>query len=91
MPTPSARSSKLDIRITPAAKQILQEAAREKHKTISEFVLDTALTAATEVLAERNHLGLTTEQWVKFQAALDAPPRSHARMKRMLTEPTILD
>jgi len=45
-----------------------------------------------EVLfAERNHLVLNEAQWIAFQARLEAPPRSHPRMKRMLREPTILD
>ena len=35
MPTPSNRSEKLDIRITPEAKQILQQAAKERHTSIS--------------------------------------------------------
>ena len=42
MATSSQRSDKLDIRITPAAKRVLQEAARERHTTISQFVLDSA-------------------------------------------------
>lgn len=87
----SPRSEKLDIRITPHAKQLLQEAANELHTTISQFVLDNALNAAREVLAERNQIALTTEQWEKFLEALDAPPRVHPRMKKLLTEPSILD
>jgi uncharacterized protein (DUF1778 family) len=88
---PSIRSQKIDIRITPYAKRVLQEAAREKHTTISQFVLDTALNAAQDVLAERNQIVLNAGQWRKFVAALDAPPRSHPRMRRLLNEPTILD
>jgi uncharacterized protein (DUF1778 family) len=87
----SLKSEKIDIRITPDAKNILQEAARERHTTISQFVLDTALSAASEVLAERSRIGLNAEQWTAFMAALDAPPRRHPRMERLLNEPTILD
>lgn len=89
MPTP--RSEKLDIRITTHAKLLLQEAAKERHTTISQFVLDNALNAAREVLAERNQLNLSSEQWEQFLEALDAPVRIHPRMKRLLTEPGILD
>ena len=87
----STRSDKIDIRVTPEAKRMLQEAARERHTTVSQFVLDTALSAASEVLAERNHIGLGSEQWSTFMEALDAPTRPHARMQRLFTEPTILD
>ena len=60
MPTRQPRSEKLDIRLAPRAKRILQEAARERHTTISQFVLDSAMTAATEVLAERSRIGLNS-------------------------------
>jgi len=88
---PPLRSEKLDIRISPDAKNILQEAAREKHTTISQFVLDTALSAASEVLTERSRISLNAEQWTAFMEALDAPPRRHPRMERLLKEPTIFD
>jgi uncharacterized protein (DUF1778 family) len=91
MPTPRHRSEKLDIRITPEAKQILQQAAKQRHTTISQFVLESAMDSASAVLAERSHFTLNAEQWEAFLAALDAPPRRHPRMERLLNEPTILD
>ena len=87
----SQRSDKLDIRISPEAKRMLQEAARERHTTISEFVIDSALSAAQEVLAERTRMGLTSKQWAAFMAGLDAPAQRHPRMERLLKEPAILD
>jgi uncharacterized protein (DUF1778 family) len=87
----SQRSDKLDIRISPEAKRILQEAARERHTTISQFVVDSALVAANEVLAERTRIGLDSAQWAAFMTALDAPPRTHPRMSRLLKEPSVLD
>jgi uncharacterized protein (DUF1778 family) len=91
VPTPTNRSEKLDIRITPEAKQILQQAAKQRHTTISQFVLESALDSATAVLAERSRFTLDAEQWEAFRAALDAPPRRHPRLERLLNEPTILD
>jgi uncharacterized protein (DUF1778 family) len=91
MPTLSPRSEKLDIRLTPEAKQILQQAAKERHTSISQFVLESALRSASTVLAERSRLGLNAEQWEAFMAALDAPPRRHPRLERLLNEPSILD
>jgi uncharacterized protein (DUF1778 family) len=91
MPASLPRSDKLDIRISPEAKRVLQDAARERHTTISQFVIDSALGAAREVLAERTRIGLSSEEWAAFMAALDAPPRRHSRMERLLKEPTILD
>jgi len=91
MPASRSRSEKLDLRVAPEAKRMLQEAARERHTSLSQFVLDSAIAAATEVLAERTRIGLNTEDWTAFMAALDAPPKSHPRMERLLAEATILD
>jgi uncharacterized protein (DUF1778 family) len=91
MTTPSQCSEKLDIRISPEAKRLLKEAARERHTTISQFVIDSALSTAQEVLANRTRIGLTSGQWAAFVVALDAPEQRHPRMERLLKEPTILD
>jgi len=91
MTTSSQRSDKLDIRISPEAKRILLEAARERHTTVSQFVIESALVTANEVLAERTRIGLDSDQWTAFMKALDAPPRTHERMKRLLKEPSVLD
>jgi uncharacterized protein (DUF1778 family) len=91
MSTTQSRSEKLDIRIAPEAKRMLQEAARARHMTISQFVLDSAMVAASEVLAEQSRIALGTEEWTAFIEALDAPPQRHPRMERLLNEPTLLD
>ena len=85
------KTERLDIRITSEARRLLQQAARERHTTISQFVLESALHSANSVLAERSRIALNAEQWTVFMAALDAPPRRHPRMERLLSEPTILD
>jgi uncharacterized protein (DUF1778 family) len=91
MPAPRSRSEKLDIRITPETKRILQQAAKQRHTTISQFVLESALDSACAVLAERSQFILNAEQWEAFQVALDTPPRRHPRLERLLNEPSILD
>jgi len=77
------KTNRLDIRITPEARQLLQLAAQERHTTVSQFVLESALRSASAMLAERSRLRLNAEQWTAFLAALDAPPRSHPRMERL--------
>jgi uncharacterized protein (DUF1778 family) len=88
---PGAKTGRIDIRITPEARRLLQQAAQERHTTISQFVLESALHSANAVLAERSRIALNADQWTAFMAAFDAPPRRHPRMERLLNEPTILD
>ena len=88
---PDQRIERLAIRVSPAAKRILLSAAETRHKTLSEFVLDTALTEAENTLAEKRQFILGDDAWNAFQQALDAPPRSHPRMSRLLNEASVFD
>ncbi len=85
------RSEKLDLRLTPSAKRLLQAAAETAHKSMTEFVLDSAVTAAEDALAGQRTIRLNAEQWKVFMAALDAPPQRHARLERLLKEPGVFD
>lgn len=87
----TTRSEKLDLRLTPDAKKALKEAAHIAHRSVSEFVLESALAKANETLAERQTFGLDTERWSAFLGALDAPTRDLPRMARMLKEPGFFD
>ena len=69
-----AKSARIDLRMTPAAKSLLEQAAAVRHKSVSEFLLDHALTAAQETLADRRLFLLNDDQWAEFNRRLDAPP-----------------
>src|SRR5713226_2386944 len=85
------RSEKLDLRLTRKAKAALRAAAAASNRSVSEFVLESALARADEALADRRTFGLNAAQWKEFLAALDAPPRALPRLKRLLKEPGFLD
>ena len=91
MPTTQTRSEKLDLRLTLVAKQKLYRAAAAANRSVSDFVIESALARADETLADRQHFGLDAEQWTAFMSALDAPPRRHERMEHLLNEPSIFD
>jgi len=88
MPAPSSRTEKVDLRLTAASKRILQTAARANSRSLSEFVLESALARAAETLPDRQHFGLDEEQWARFQDALDAPARPLPALSRLLSEPS---
>ncbi|ALV30516.1 type II toxin-antitoxin system TacA family antitoxin [Pannonibacter sp. Q-1] len=89
--TAPVRSEKLEMRVSPEAKRLLREAAELRHKTMSEFVLDSALAAAEETVLQRRILRLGEAEWQAFVEALDAPPLRHARMEQLLTSPGVFD
>jgi len=87
----SKRTDRIDLRLYPEAKEALQVAASLRHKSVSEFILDSALGAADEVLADRRQFNLNAQQWEAFQAALDAPPRTLPRIEKLMQEPGFFD
>jgi len=85
------RTEKLDLRLSRSAKQTLQAAASAERKSVSKFVLDSALREAEERLADRRIFTVDAKRWNAFVAALDAPPRRHARLERLFREPSVFD
>ena len=91
MTVTSSRTEKVDLRVTEATKRLLQTAARANRRSVSEFVLESALARAEETLPDRTRFGLDAEQWSAFQAALDAPPRPLLRLAKLLREPSVFE
>ncbi len=91
MATQSTRTTKLDLRLSPEAKQTLSSAAQAAHCSVSQFVLASALARAAETLTERQRFELNAEQWEQFMAALDAPPQIVPQIQRLFREPSPFD
>jgi uncharacterized protein (DUF1778 family) len=85
------RSAKLDLRLSVEAKQKLQVAAQAAHRSVSEFVLESALFRADETLAGRTRFGLDADQWQAFLTALDGPHRELPRLAQLFQEPGAFD
>ena len=90
-PQSEAKNERIEIRTTTRVKRVLQEAAAARNKTMTEFVLDVAMTEAAEVLADRRLFLLDDEQWETFLAALDAPTKPRPRLESLMREPSVLE
>jgi uncharacterized protein (DUF1778 family) len=67
----NSKSERIDVRASTPVKQLLQEAARVAHKSVSEFLLDAGINAANQTLADRTRFELSPEAWLAFQTALN--------------------
>jgi uncharacterized protein (DUF1778 family) len=85
------RTEKLDLRLSSEAKQRISAAAKAQGRSVSDFVLSSALDCADEALADRRVWALDAAQWKKFQDALDAPPRGLPELRRLLNTPGPFD
>lgn len=86
-----AKAERIDLRVSAAAKVLLQRAAATRQKSVSEFVLDSAQAAAVETLADRREFLLDTKRWNAFLEALDAAPRKKPRMEKLLKSPSVFE
>lgn len=85
----TTRTEKLDLRLTAEAKKTLAAAALAQRRSLSEFVLESAIDRAEEALADRRVFQISPEKWDAFLEALDAPPRDLPRLRKLLTEPGV--
>jgi uncharacterized protein (DUF1778 family) len=83
--TTEPKSERVDHRVTPAAKRTLQRAAAVHDKSLTEFVIDSSLSAAIDTLADRRVFQLDEVQWAAFMAALDIPLKDNLRVRKLLT------
>ncbi|MFY9221949.1 MAG: DUF1778 domain-containing protein [Blastocatellia bacterium] len=83
--------ARLNLRVTSHQKEVIAKAAELKQTTMSDFIMEKAYQAASEILAEQTHFELPTDKWEEFCAALDAPPREIPALRKLLTQPSVLD
>ena len=79
-----SRSERVDLRMTPAAKQTLQQAAAVANKSLTEFLLDHGLKAAFDTLADRRVFLLDQKRWSAFMRALAKPPKDNPGLRKLL-------
>lgn len=80
---PDSRSERVDLRMTPSAKQTLMRAASASNKTLTELLIDSGLRAAYDTLSDRRTFVLDEAHWDEFIAALDAPPEGNPRLRAL--------
>lgn len=77
-----AKEERLQVRLDARAKGVLQRAASYRHKTLSEFVLSTALEEAERVIGENEIVTLSSRDWKVFYDALTHPPAPSAALRK---------
>jgi uncharacterized protein (DUF1778 family) len=72
------KGDRIQVRLDAGSKAVLKRAARYRHKTVSQFVLATALEEAEKVLRENEMVMLSGPDWTIFYDALTDPPARSA-------------
>jgi len=82
MPATATKESRLNIRCDLHSRELLDKAAAYSRVSVSEFVLKNALASAEEVVQAHESITLKPEDFLAFLAALDAPLKPNAALKR---------
>ena len=77
---------RINLRTTPDAKHLIEQAAETMGTTLSAFVLQSAYEAATRVLHEHQLLILSARDRDAFLAALAQPPAPAEALRQLLRQ-----
>ena len=76
------KTERVQIRIDPMAKHMLERAAALANTTVSAFVVNNALEAADRLISKRERLAISQQDWNRFFDALVDPPKPNASLRR---------
>jgi uncharacterized protein (DUF1778 family) len=91
MPTSPARSRRLNLRATPRQQKLIRLGAEQRGMNVSHFILESACLQAEQSLADRSRFAVGARQWNRFVQALNRPPQEKKGLRRLLSQPTVLD
>ena len=94
MPANVTRNSKqrrINLRATTVQESLIRAAADRRGISMTAFILESACTRAEEAIADQVHFVLSDKQWKAFHEALERPARVKPRLRKLLTEPSILE
>lgn len=69
----SARSARLGLRATPEQEAVLRRAADVAHKSLTDFILDSACLAAEQTLLDQRLFMVTGSQYQALMDLLERP------------------
>jgi len=88
--TTSAKTRRIEVRVTDEERELEQAAAAARGQTLSEFVRQAARREAEQVLAERTSIVLDSEEAARFLAALDDPGSFESGLSALTEHPSVI-
>jgi len=89
---PTRATERFNLRATPEQVAKIRAAVEiGNERSLTDYILTSALTIADQRLMDRTSLSFDARAYNAFLQALDAPPRDLPRMRRLLSEPSVLE
>jgi uncharacterized protein (DUF1778 family) len=89
--TLEAPRSKIEIRTTPAQKQIIEQAAQAEGVNVTAFIFSRVFPEAQRVLGDRSLFVLNQTSWDSLGKILNRPAKPNPKLKELLTTPSVLE
>ena len=84
--SPPERSGLINIRIKPADRALIDQAAAAQGKKRSEFMLEASRRAAAEALLDATLLRVDRKTYARFLELLDKPPQPNEALRKLLQQ-----
>jgi uncharacterized protein (DUF1778 family) len=75
--SPAARSARLGLRATPQQEAVLRRAAEVAHKSLTDFILDSACLAAEQTLLDQRLFMVSGSQYQALMDLLERPEQAN--------------
>ncbi len=79
--SPAARSARLGLRATPEQEAVLRRAAEVSHKSLTDFILDSACLAAEQTLLDQRLFMVTGSQYQALMDLLERPEQPNQGLR----------
>ena len=86
--TDAARSERINLRLTQTAKRRIEQAASFEGKTVSAYIVSSAMESAEKTVRRHETIALAREDAMRFFDALSDPPPPNDRLRAALEEHT---
>ena len=83
----STRSARLGLRATPEQELVLRRAAEVAHKSLTDFILDSACLAAEQTLLDQRLFMVSGSQYQALMDLLDQPARDNEGLRDLFVRP----
>jgi uncharacterized protein (DUF1778 family) len=80
------RDRRFQLRATASEEILIKVAAERQGVNVTDFIVRSACEKAEQVLSDQTRFVLDDKQWRAFLAALDRPPKTKPRLRRLFAE-----
>ena len=86
-PTRASRSARLGLRATPEQERMLRRAADAAHKSLTDFILDSACRAAEQTLIDQQLFVVSGDRVQSLLDLLERPAQENTGLRDLFSRP----